>query len=204
VSWVDDKPDNNVFERSSLGLSFVLAKSTEEALEKAARHRFDVIISDMGRPPDQRAGYALLEKLRACGDRTPFIIYAGSNAPGGGTKPRRGGLHESRFRALSGTSSTLSAARIERHARFCRLTLFACFARAVRVFFGNFEMVFLRLAAAAAFLMFRRAAVFCLGVVMRRKVRTPMRGCTRTTWQIRSHLRGAPVAIARLTASSVR
>jgi CheY-like chemotaxis protein len=84
VLWVDDRPDNNVFERRSLealGLSFVLAKSTEEALEKAARHRFDVIISDMGRPPDQRAGYTLLDKLRASGDRTPFIIYAGSNAP---------------------------------------------------------------------------------------------------------------------------
>jgi hypothetical protein len=68
--------------------------------------------------------------------------------------------------------------RIERQARFCRFTLLACFASAVRVFFGNFEMVFLRLAAAAAFLMFRRAAAFCLGVVMRRKVRTGVRGCT--------------------------
>jgi hypothetical protein len=36
----------------------------------------------------------------------------------------------------------------------------------------------LRLAAVAAFLMFRRAAAFCRGVVMRRKVRTLVRGCT--------------------------
>jgi hypothetical protein len=37
VLWVDDRPDNNVYERqalSALGVSFVLATSTEEALEK--------------------------------------------------------------------------------------------------------------------------------------------------------------------------
>lgn len=84
VLWVDDRPDNNIFERQSLealGISFVLATSTEEGLERAARQRFDVIISDMARPPDARAGYTLLDQLRAAGDRTPFVIYANSNAP---------------------------------------------------------------------------------------------------------------------------
>lgn len=84
VLWVDDRPNNNIFERqslSALGVSFVLAASTEEALGLLAKHKFDVIISDMGRPPDSRAGYTLLEKLRSSGDRTPFVIYAGSNAP---------------------------------------------------------------------------------------------------------------------------
>lgn len=82
--WVDDRPNNNIYERQSLtalGISFVLTTSTEEALDLLAKHKFDVIISDMGRPPDARAGYTLLEKLRASGDRTPFVIYAGSNAP---------------------------------------------------------------------------------------------------------------------------
>jgi CheY-like chemotaxis protein len=82
--WVDDRPSNNIFERQSLealGVSFVLATSTEEALERLAKQKFDVIISDMGRPPDSRAGYTLLEKLRSSGDQTPFVIYAGSNAP---------------------------------------------------------------------------------------------------------------------------
>lgn len=85
VLWVDDRPDNNVHERQSLealGVRFVLAKSTEEALEKLSRGSFDAIISDMGRPPDPRAGYTLLDKLRATGDQTPFIIYAGSRTPG--------------------------------------------------------------------------------------------------------------------------
>lgn len=81
--WVDDQPSNNIFERQSLealGVSFVLATSTEEALDRLALRSFDVVISDMARPSDSRAGYTLLEKLRASGSQTPFVIYAGSNA----------------------------------------------------------------------------------------------------------------------------
>jgi len=62
----------------ALGVNFVLSTSTEDALEKSNHRTFDAIISDMGRPPDPQAGYTLLDKLRANGDRTPFIIYAGS------------------------------------------------------------------------------------------------------------------------------
>ena len=32
----------------------------------------------MGRPPDSRAGYTLLDQRRSRGDHTPFIIYASS------------------------------------------------------------------------------------------------------------------------------
>jgi CheY-like chemotaxis protein len=84
ILWVDDRPSNNIHERQALealGVTFVLATSTDEAFEKLTRQSFDVIISDMGRPPDTRAGYTLLDKLRAGGNRTPFIIYAGSRAP---------------------------------------------------------------------------------------------------------------------------
>ena len=79
VLWVDDNPNNNSYERQALealGVSFVLSISTDEALKKISRQRFDAIISDMGRPPDSRAGYTLLDKLRSSGDQTPFIIYA--------------------------------------------------------------------------------------------------------------------------------
>ena len=82
--WVDDRPNNNIFERQSLealGLSFVLATSTDEALDLIAQQKFDVIISDMGRPPDPRAGYTLLDQLRSSGNETPLVFYAGSNAP---------------------------------------------------------------------------------------------------------------------------
>lgn len=84
VLWVDDRPEGNAYERQSLealGITFVLATSTDDALDKVRRYHFDAIISDMGRPPDARAGYTLLESLRKAGDTTPFIIYASSNAP---------------------------------------------------------------------------------------------------------------------------
>jgi CheY-like chemotaxis protein len=94
VLWVDDCPNNNIYERQALealGVSFVLATSTEEALKKISRQRFDAIISDMGRPPDPRAGYTLLDQLRSSGDQTPFIIYAGSRNPEHVAEARRHG-----------------------------------------------------------------------------------------------------------------
>lgn len=83
VLWVDDRPENNLFERQaleSLGIQFVLSTSTEDALQQIDKHSFDAIISDMGRPPDNRAGYTLLETLRSNGIKTPFIIYARSKS----------------------------------------------------------------------------------------------------------------------------
>ena len=83
VLWVDDRPDNNIHERHSLealGVNFVLATSTDDALELLRQRRFDAIISDLGRGLGRKAGYTLLEGLRKSGDRTPFIIYADSQA----------------------------------------------------------------------------------------------------------------------------
>jgi DNA-binding NtrC family response regulator len=57
-----------------------LASSTEEALALVSSQRIDAIISDMGRPPDARAGYTLLDELRARRVKIPFIIYAGSSS----------------------------------------------------------------------------------------------------------------------------
>src|SRR5207237_9967981 len=51
-------------------------------------------------------------------------------------------------------------------AAFARLTLFACLPMAVRVFFGRCAIVRFFLAAAAAFLMFLRAAARCLSLAM--------------------------------------
>lgn len=82
--WVDDRPENNVYERNAfeaVGLTFTLALSTQEALETLGRNKFAAIISDMGRREGPREGYVLLDKLRRQGDQTPFFIYAGSNLP---------------------------------------------------------------------------------------------------------------------------
>ncbi len=92
--WVDDKPINNTYERralEALGIQFTISKFTENALDKLRQKKYDVIISDMGRPPDQRAGYTLLEKVKEMHISTPFIIYAGSKRPEHIAEARRRG-----------------------------------------------------------------------------------------------------------------
>ena len=84
ILWVDDRPDNNTYERQvfeSLGLTFDLALSTDEALERLSRSRYGAIISDMGRREGPREGYRLLDAVRASDTITPVFIYAGANAP---------------------------------------------------------------------------------------------------------------------------
>jgi uncharacterized membrane protein len=67
VLWVDDNPSNNYYEKKSLeafGIHFTDSKSTADALEKLKANKYDVIISDMGRPENKLAGYELLaEKI---------------------------------------------------------------------------------------------------------------------------------------------
>ena len=94
VLWVDDHPNNNIHERQALealGMTIVISTSTDDALTKLKDRKFDVVISDMGRPPDLQAGYTLLDSLRSSGDQTPFIIYAGSRAPEHRTEARQRG-----------------------------------------------------------------------------------------------------------------
>ncbi|SNS39809.1 MULTISPECIES: response regulator [unclassified Azospirillum] len=84
ILWVDDRPQNNIYERkafSELGIRFTLALSTDEALTEIENHRFAAIISDMGRQEGPREGYKLLDTLRQRGNQTPLFFYAGSNAP---------------------------------------------------------------------------------------------------------------------------
>jgi uncharacterized protein YegL len=94
ILWVDDRPDNNRFERQALeelGIRIDISTSTEDALPRLKWRSYDMIISDMGRPPDTRAGYTLLDQLRKQGDQTPYLIYAGSRAPEHIAEARRHG-----------------------------------------------------------------------------------------------------------------
>lgn len=94
ILWVDDRPANNRFERQAfeaLGMRVDLSTSTEDALSRMRRRQYDLIISDMGRPGDPRAGYTLLDQLRGQGDATPFVIYASSRAPEHVAEARRHG-----------------------------------------------------------------------------------------------------------------
>jgi CheY-like chemotaxis protein len=78
--WVDDVPSNNEYLAkafSELGIDVVIAKSTDEAKKLLSNTHFDLLISDMSRPPDGEAGLTLLRYLKDQGNRTPVIIYAG-------------------------------------------------------------------------------------------------------------------------------
>ncbi len=98
VLWVDDIPTNNTYQRQALealGIRFTISKSTDDALNKLQLKQYDVIISDMGRPPDRRAGYTLLEKLKEMNNNmnnnTPFIIYAAGKRPEHDAEARKRG-----------------------------------------------------------------------------------------------------------------
>ena len=83
ILWVDDRPDNNKNERSImerlLNARFVLSPSTQDAVEALKRDGFDLVISDVGRPGEDRAGYALLSTME--GRREPVIFYSSSRRP---------------------------------------------------------------------------------------------------------------------------
>ena len=84
ILWVDDEPNSVSLEIEgfeALGAAVVQRSTTEAALQSLGSSKFDLIISDMGRPPDNRAGYSLLQSVREKGSRVPFLIYSGSNRP---------------------------------------------------------------------------------------------------------------------------
>ena len=81
ILWVDDRPENNVYERNTLeqyGLIFTLALSTQQALHCMKHKDFALIIPDMGRKEGKHEGYVLLDAIRKNDKKIPFIIYAGS------------------------------------------------------------------------------------------------------------------------------
>ncbi|MBO0779053.1 MAG: response regulator [Ktedonobacteraceae bacterium] len=82
VLWVDDNPSSNIYPRKALealGIHFTLSTSTNDALERIRLDPYDVIISDMNRPPDKQAGFTLLEALRKQQMKIPFILFAGAD-----------------------------------------------------------------------------------------------------------------------------
>jgi CheY-like chemotaxis protein len=82
ILWVDDRPDNNIYERQAMeliGFKFDLAHSTQEALIKFGKNQYVAIISDMGRVEGPKEGYVLLKEVRKVNKTMPYFIYAGSN-----------------------------------------------------------------------------------------------------------------------------
>ena len=84
ILWVDDNPSNNrllVRTLERLGLDVEQAISTDTGLLAMQVRRFDLVISDMGRGANMRAGYDLLKAIREQGNQVPFLVFAGSDTP---------------------------------------------------------------------------------------------------------------------------
>ncbi len=79
--WVDDNPNNNVFEKqalAALGIIISDARSTDEAVTLLRNQHFDVIVSDMKRGDNTTAGYDLLSQVIASRPSPPLIFYTSS------------------------------------------------------------------------------------------------------------------------------
>jgi CheY-like chemotaxis protein len=84
VLWVDDNPANNELVVKALRrfhLDVEQATSTEAGLAAMQRRPFDLVISDMGRGPNMRAGYDLLKVVRDRGSQVPFFIFSSGDTP---------------------------------------------------------------------------------------------------------------------------
>ena len=79
VLWVDDRPSNNdylIHAFRGLGIEVVLANSTKDGETALSKGSFDVVITDMSRPPENEAGLDLVRNIRKSDSKTPIIIYA--------------------------------------------------------------------------------------------------------------------------------
>lgn len=80
ILWVDDHPDNNVYETlalEELGKFVTKATSSEAAHKYLGRMDFAAIITDLGRHDDRDAGLKFIRQVRASGNRTPIVVYTG-------------------------------------------------------------------------------------------------------------------------------
>ena len=81
VLWIDDHPENNLWERrmlEELGVAFITAETTRSAaalLERA--EPIDPIISDIARSGNTREGIEALPTIRAVAPTVPLVFYIG-------------------------------------------------------------------------------------------------------------------------------
>jgi CheY-like chemotaxis protein len=103
--WVDDDPSSVTYEVDEIvrrGALCTFAWNTDQALDLWNRFRFDALITDMGRPPDRRAGYTLLDAFSEQGPTPPAIIFSSRQRPEHAEEAKRHG-------ALGSTDSSEDA-----------------------------------------------------------------------------------------------
>ncbi len=101
--WVDDNPANNAYLKQSfenlLNVVIDLSLSTDDALEKLKSKTYAFVISDMGRPPDPKAGYELLRRMKESNSAIPLIFFAA----GGSLQANK---EEAKLRGAFGSTSS--------------------------------------------------------------------------------------------------
>ena len=78
VLWVDDNPDNNLFETvalEQLGMFVTKATSTEAGKFYLSRLNFALVITDLGRGNNPDAGMELLETVKQVDKNVPVVVY---------------------------------------------------------------------------------------------------------------------------------
>ena len=95
VLWVDDHPENNDVERNmlgALGMIVDLAPTTELAMQRLKGIHYDLVVSDILRNGDEKAGLQLLAETRKLGLPPLVIFYAQAYDPGRGVPPYAFGM----------------------------------------------------------------------------------------------------------------
>ena len=86
ILWIDDQPENNVWERATLhalGIRITSVESTRSALACLRQESFDVIVSDIARGDSPNEGIRALVELKKLAPSTAVIFYTGVLKPGG-------------------------------------------------------------------------------------------------------------------------
>jgi len=86
--WVDDEPKNNSYLIQLLsdeGFDVDIALSTREGLKRFSGKRYDIVLSDMGRPErllgyDRTAGLTLFKEIRKTDQAVPLILFTSARA----------------------------------------------------------------------------------------------------------------------------
>ena len=89
--WVDDRPEGNaplVELFRAAGMHVDIALTTEDATPLFRRRLYDVIISDLDRDGDSRAGIKMLRSLEQYKVEVPVLIYTGRFDPERGVDRR--------------------------------------------------------------------------------------------------------------------
>lgn len=94
VLWIDDRPDNNVYETLALqrlGKLVTVATSSAAARIYLSGMDFAAVVTDLERDGDPDAGRRFIQELRAAGNRIPVLVYTGNASSSAAAAARAAG-----------------------------------------------------------------------------------------------------------------